>query len=198
MGYHYRQQGGTLDHQKPDHRRELHVLVKLRTGTAVAFAAIVMPLLAACEPETSKPSTDEGKGSISCDAKPSPPYLVDGPKAERKKNFYHMTVRGEGDIACTAPVHQIKVTIALHHSTNGHSGAITGRDVTCNGTKLCEGFADFRRDDLYCFEVYAYDDYTQVTGWYKVTASSPEKRLSKESRHTKGSSYNPPGPCIKK
>jgi hypothetical protein len=64
----------------------------------------------------------------------------------------------------------------------------------CYDKTECTGRADYRRQRLYCYEVYHYDDYAQVTAWFKASATSPQTTISsKDGRHRAGSSYKPAG-----
>ena len=154
-------------------------------------ACLALLTLTACVPEDGDGSTG-GAGHVSCGSlRPSAPHTTtlapDGP------NFYQFGSRAEGEISCTARVAQIGVTVVFHHSTNGQTGAVTGRTSTCRDKSTCTSFTDYVRRRLFCREVYHYDDFAQVTGWYRVQAADAAKTIpSREGLSTRGaSSYNP-------
>jgi hypothetical protein len=137
---------------------------------------------------------DRGNQSLDCEIpKPSAPYVGDKPKPDGA-NFYSFNSRAEGDVYCTGEVAQIGVTVVFHYKTNDQQGAVSGSSNLCSDKSSCDGHAEYRRQRLYCHEVYHYDDYAQVTAWFKATAASPQTTISsKEGRHRTGSSYQPFG-----
>ncbi len=170
----------------------------IRLITVLTTLAGLLAESPSCQPEDGGGgSSDKGNQSLDCTIfRPSAPFEVDGPNPDGA-NFYWFTSRAEGDVSCTGKMAQIGVTVVFHHSTNGQQGALTGATRICNDKAECTGRADYRRQRLYCREVYHYDDYAQATAWFKATATSPQATIrSKEGRHRTGTSYNPPeGGC---
>jgi hypothetical protein len=135
-----------------------------------------------------------GNGHVSCGIlRPSIPHEVKGPIPDGP-NFYQFTSRVEGEVSCNAKVAQIGVTVVFHHSTNGHTGAVTGRTTTCLDKSECTSHADYSRFRLYCKELYRYNDFGQVSAWYRINAADAVKTLpSREGRSNAGAtSYDPP------
>lgn len=166
-----------------------------RTITAVVTVASLLADTPSCAPEgggSSGGSGDRGNQSLDCTIlRPSAPFEVDGPNPDGP-NFYWFTSRAEGEVSCTGKVAQISVTVVFHHATNSELGVFTGPTRVCHDKTECTGRADYRRQRLYCYEVYHYDDYAQVTTWFKASATSPQTTLSsKEGRHRIGTSYKP-------
>src|SRR5205814_4862687 len=131
-----------------------------------------------------------GNHSVECDIIASIPYGADGPRLERP-GFYEFTSEAAGDVVCTGVAFQIKMNVVYQHATNGIHGAEVGRDVLCEQERRCNASRQYRRQRLNCFEYYEYDDYGQVTAWYKRDTNAPEVRISKESRHKIGNSHLP-------
>lgn len=175
----------------------------------MVFATLLTVLLTTSDPSCAAPpssgngsgagtSNDKGNESLDCDVSASIPYGVEGPDPDWRPGFYAFTSEAAGDVNCTGTVAEIKVTVVYQHETDGSQGAVTGRDHICEHRSSCSGSAQYRRQRLNCNEVYYYDDYTHVTGWFKRTASSPEVRVSGESKHKTGTSHNPFYPCRSK
>jgi hypothetical protein len=167
----------------------------IRTITVLVTIASLLADSPSCAPEgdsNGDGANDHGNQSLDCTIlKSSAPFEVEGPSPDGA-NFYWFTSRAEGDVSCTGKVAQISMAVVFHHSTNGEQGAFTGPTRVCYDKAECIGRADYRRQRLYCYEVYHYDDYAQVTGWFKTTATSPQTTFSsKEGWHRTGTSYKP-------
>jgi hypothetical protein len=162
-----------------------------RTRLIGALLALIgTTLITGCEPVSGNGGGQSGTPTCKI-ARPSPPFVVDGPRGDGS-GFYQFTVRAEGEVICNGFVAQISITVVLHHKTNGRSGAVTGPGDLCYDKRECEAGAEYRRQRLYCDDVTRYEDYAQVTAWYKVTDSGEQKSLlSREGGKSGGSAYRP-------
>jgi hypothetical protein len=163
-----------------------------RSGPVASVLVVVVLSVTACQPVKGGGGSRDRDSNPVCEIeRPSAPYGIRGPSPDGA-NFYQFTSRAEGEVSCTGKVEQIGITLVFHYKTNGQQGALTGASRTCSDTRRCTGRADYRRQRLYCHEVYHYDDYAQVTAWFQPRRGAPSTTLrSKESRHRTGSSYKP-------
>lgn len=118
----------------------------------------------------------------------SAPYAYSGPVLERT-GIYGFGVEGGASLHCDGPIDSGAITSILYYSTDGLAGAQRGSSISCHGS--CDAAAYYHRHGLHCGEYYFYDDYAQITGWWRKTPSSDKVTVSQGGPRTKGSSHFP-------
>jgi hypothetical protein len=131
-----------------------------------------------------------------CTVHVSRPYVSVRPQRSGM-GLFRFAVKGEADVVCTERVHAIEMVAVLHYRTDGRAGAFKGRSYQCGTTDICHAEVEYWRDGLHCGEFYSYEDYVQIIGSYRQTATSTLERIDVEGRIGTGSAHFPPDACGK-
>ncbi len=124
------------------------------------------------------------------------PY-TSGPVADGI-GFYQFTATVIVHLNCNGSVYNESITAILHYQTKEdgvtyEDNAASGASHSCSGS--CTASAQHVRVKLHCGEVYNYNDYGQITGFWQKTSTSSRTNISVTGAHTIGSSFEPVPPC---